>query len=317
MEHRQKEELTIRQMRLFLAVVEADSLSRAAVTTSVAQPSLSRLMRQLERKFGATLFRRHGRGVQATSAGFRLQHHLSEIVHRYECATLELQEMSGHLEGECRIAMPDGAGRVLFLPLIKHFNEHHPQVALRVMVAISKSIPELIASGQVDLGIVFDTHPLLGLAPDPLVTENLHLIGQVGQKVLRQKEVAVSELASLPLLLTGLEGGIRSLVDVAFSIAGVTPTIRLEVDANEALLDLVSEGHGYTILPYAAVHREIAAGRCAASPITSPTITRTVLLATSSARTLSPASREVTRMIRRLVQKHSKQARWTWLERDR
>ena len=137
-------------------------MSGAALTTAVAQPSLSRLMSQLEGKFGAKLFCRHGCGVQPTSAGFRLQNYFSNIVAHYETAESELLDMSDHLEGECPIVMPDGAGRMLFVPLIKHFNEHHPHLALRVMVAFSKTIPELIATGQVDLGIVFDTHTLAG-----------------------------------------------------------------------------------------------------------------------------------------------------------
>jgi LysR family nitrogen assimilation transcriptional regulator len=297
MKQRAKEELTIRQMRLFLTVAEAGSMSGAALTTAVAQPSLSRLMSQLEGKFGAKLFRRHGRGVQPTSAGFRLQHHFSNIVAHYETAESELLDMSDQLEGECRIVMPDGAGRMLLVPLIKHFNEHHPHLALRVMMAFRKTIPELIATGQVDLGIVFDTHPLPGIVAEPLATENMHLVGQVGEKVLRRATITTQEIAPLPLLLTGFEGGIRTIADKAFSAAGVTPNVKLEVDANDALLDLISEGLGFAILPYCTIQREIVEGRCAAAEIISPTIPRIVLLAISSSRLIAPATREAARAI--------------------
>jgi DNA-binding transcriptional LysR family regulator len=193
--------------------------------------------------------------------------------------------------------MPDGACRMLLVPLIKHFNEHHPHLALRVMMAFRKTIPELIATGQVDLGIVFDTHPLPGIVAEPLATENMHLVGQVGEKVLRRATITTQEIAPLPLLLTGFEGGIRTIADKAFSAAGVTPNVKLEVDANDALLDLISEGLGFAILPYCTIQREIVEGRCAAAEIISPTIPRIVLLAISSSRLIAPATREAARAI--------------------
>jgi len=139
----------------------------------------------------------------------------------------------------------------------------------------------------------------------------MHLVGQVREKVLRRATITTQEIAPLPLLLTGFEGRIRTIANKSFSAAGVTPNVKLEVDANDALLDLISEGLGFAILPYCAIQREIVEGRCAGVEIISPTIPRIVLLAISSSRLIAPAIREAARVIKNLVRGHAKQARWT------
>ena len=303
-------DLSLRQMRLFLAVAQAGSLSRAAIAVEVAQPSLSRLIARLERLYAASLFQRHGRGVVLTRAGRRLQEHFTAMLSHADAARSELRQLSGRIGGECRVAMPNAAGRILFLPLIRLVGEHHQDARVRVIESISANIPELIAAGRVDLGVVADTHPLRGLALDPLATEDLHLIGRTGERLTQAPTVALETVARLPLLLTGLDGGIRDIIDDAFATAGLRPDVRLEIDSNEVLLDLVAEGTGYAVLPYSAARHECERGRVACMRIVAPPLRRTLLIAAAEAHPPSPLTREVARLIRLLARREAAASGW-------
>ena len=314
--HRRPRELTLHQMRVFQRLVEAGSFSRAAAMADVTQSALSRIAAQMETVLGTRLFERSGRGITLTESGHRLQLASTEILRRYDLVRDEIRDLCDVLQGECCVAMPESVGRILFLPLIRTMRERHPHCTIRVMETFSSTIPTMIQSNHADVAIVTDTHAHAGLETSLMAEEAFYLVGRHGEKMVNAPETALRDIEGLPLLLPASSGGIRWVVDQAFAERGLSMNVRLEIDSNEALLDLAGAGDGFAILPFSAVHREVAAGMVSASRIMRPPIRRRLFVALPSGRPSSPIEREVVRTLGALCHELRKQAKWSpaWTE---
>ncbi|MEL6281674.1 MAG: LysR substrate-binding domain-containing protein [Pseudomonadota bacterium] len=307
-----RRDLTMHQMRCFCAMVEAGSISRAAARVGISQSAMSRTLAQIETVLGARLFERSHHGLYVTAPGSLLYETSLKILDRHEAMRGEIDALRGRTRGHCRVAMPESVGRVLFLPLVQRMGTEHPDCTLRVMAAFSASMPELLLSGQLDVAIVTDTHTHSGLDTEPLATEDFVLIGPRDDVRLNLNGEAfpARRLTTLPLILTAWSGGIRVPIDATTAKIGIDLDIRLEIDSNQAILDLVQAGEGYSILPFSAVHREVRAGSLAAARIVEPAISRTLYLATPANRPVSPASREVLKLITALVSAFETSGGW-------
>lgn len=312
-----RRDLTLHQMRCFTSIVDAGSVSRAAARLGITQSAASRLLAQIETTLGTRLFERTHSGLQLTEAGAVLRDASREIIHSHDAMRDEISALSGELRGHCRVAMPESVGRALFLPLVQNMGQRHPTCSLRVMAAFSARIPELLLSGQLDVAIVTDTHPHAGLDTEALATEPFVLIGRRDDPDLMSGVVDAARLDAFPLILTAWTGGIRTPIDNAAAALGSTLDVRLEIDSNQAILDLIQAGEGYSILPFSAVHREVEDGALAAAKISRPEITRRLYLATPANRPVSPVSREVARVMKHLLQIKSASFGWAFNSENR
>ena len=307
----QRRDLTLHQMRCFLAVIEAGSVSRAAARLGISQSAMSRLLAQMESALGTVLAERTHHGLNLTGSGQALRQACHEILQANEAMRSEIDALSGQVRGTCRVAMPESVGRVLFLPLVQSISAQHSDSTLRVMAAFSAAMPELLLSGQLDVAVVTNTHSHAGLVTEALAHEEFVLIGRPGDAVVADGTIWMQALAELPLILTAWSGGIRAPIDAAMVKAQVEPEIRLEIDSNSAIIDLVQAGEGCSILPYSAVHREVSSGLLNAAVIREPAIMRRLLLATPANRPVSMFSRAVLAKVKSLAVSHAALGGWT------
>ena len=203
---------------------------------------------------------------------------------------------------------------MIFIFVLLSRGEQHPQCAIRVVEAFSSTIPAMMQSAHVDVAIVTDTHPHVGLETNLLAQEEFFLVGRTGDAIVATPEMTLRDVGDLPLLLPGSRGGIRRVVDRVFAEQGVPMNVAMEIDSNEAQLDLISVGDGYAILPYSAVHREVESGLVCAARIVQPAIRRHLYRAVPAHGPISPVSREVFRRLADLVDGHRARAKWQRVE---
>ena len=111
-----------------------------------------------------------------------------------------------------------------------------------------------------------------------------------------------ARLADIPVILPARPHGLRVLIDHEMEKLGLAARVEFEVDAMPSTLSLVERGIGYTVLSDGAVKHLIAAGRIRRWALTNPSLKRELLLATSTQRPMSVATRLITRLIRDEVQ---------------
>jgi LysR family nitrogen assimilation transcriptional regulator len=291
--------MEIKQLQLFLAVADAGTLSKAAITLSITQPVITRQVRALEEELGVELFYRNGRGVVLTEAGKLLRQHAIEVSGAIGRARAEMAAMQANPGGKLVIGVPPSVGTVLTVPLVQKIRAEFPNVALRVIEGFSGHVLEWLANGRIDVAVLYNAPRHTGLTTEPLVEDELFLLGPLDDPAgVGDRPLPARRLAELPMILPSRPHGLRLLVDTVMSAKGLVARVELELEAMPSALLLVEGGLGYTILPYASVHQMVEGGRIRCWSIVEPVITRTLLLATSTQRPMTMTMRMLIRLVR-------------------
>ena len=168
-------------MRYFLAVARALNFTRAAEECNVAQPSLTRAIKQLEAELGGDLFRRERPAAQLTELGQRMHPLLQQC---YEAASGARALASSFKNGEVgalRIAMTHSIDLSLLIPHLDQIKRQFNRLEFRFLRGNSHEVGEFLKKGEAELGIAaeigedwdrLDTWPLFTESFDLVVTQN-------------------------------------------------------------------------------------------------------------------------------------------------
>lgn len=301
--------LSAKQLRSVVAVAELRNISHAAVSLSLSQPSLSRTIAKIEADLGVELFHRDSSGATPTEAGARLAARAAEVLQQLYDIEDEMRSFDGSLHGRVCVAMPDTIGHALFLPILDRFAEEHPDVELRVMGAHPNNVSLALSAGDADVGIVSSAHRHKGLELRTLVTESLHLVGPPGRG--GGQVVDLESIVDLPLALPGIQPGLRQLIDRAFASIGERPTVVIEADSQDTLLELIRDGRAHSIMSYAGVLRPAGRGEVRTREIQNPGIERVLNTAFPRRRTPTRLMRAVEDELHQLVRDLAPAVGWT------
>jgi LysR family nitrogen assimilation transcriptional regulator len=303
--------IDLKQLKAFSTLAEFGSFSRSAGVLGVAQPVLSRQIKALEQELGVELFYRNGRGTVLTEAGKVLNLYAKDLVETVDRAASEVMALKSSPRGTIVIGLPPSVGIVLTVPLVQHFREAFPLISLRVIEGFSGHVLEWLLTGKIDVAVLYNAPRTGSLRAEPLLTDELFLLGPAEGGILPDAEsVPARLLSAIPLILPARPHGLRMLVDSMLGEAGIVPRVEIEVEAMPSTLGLVENGVGYTILSYSTAHARVQAGRMRAWRIVEPGITRQLILATSSQRPTTPAMRSLVAMVRQEVRSLTEQGLW-------
>src|SRR3712207_6799476 len=149
--------LDVKRLRVLREVAARGSFSAAAESLAYTQSAVSQQIAALEREAGTTLVQRSARGVRLTEAGEAVVPHTEAIMGRLAEAESELEAIAGLRGGRLRMAAFESAGSRLMPLAIAAFREKHPAVELSMSLSEPEDCVPLLRSGDLDLGIVFES----------------------------------------------------------------------------------------------------------------------------------------------------------------
>lgn len=303
--------MTIRQLQYFLRIVELRSFSKAAAYLHVAQPALGLQIRKLEEELGVKLLNRHSRGVIPTEAGLLLREHAQIILRQMERAKLSVTDLAGPPRGKIAVGLTPTLNLILATQLVERCRRDYPNVALAIVDAMSEDLMEWVENDRIDLAFSYNPAAAQGLVCEPLVIEDLCLVGPGGESD-RSPTVTLPEIADLPMILPGGSSGLRSLVEEAAHARGFDLNVVLEIDSVTAMKELVAKSVGYVILPLGSVKREVDESRLSARRFERPALSRTMYLVYSAKRPASKATAAVRELMRDVIRKNLNEGTWAW-----
>lgn len=239
--------MQFRQLRYFVAVVEAGSISRAASIVHVAQPALSQQIADLEERIGLKLLLRTPRGVKPTPAGDTFFREASLILHRMDQLPGMLKSAIGELQGTVRLGIVASLAGPLVGIIVEHFKSELPRVNLICSDGDSGSLAARIQSHTLDLALVFEDELVPSHSRTPIFAQQLFLIGKDAARI-KKPHVTLEELVDIPLVSPGQQRNRYQLINRAFAERNLVPTIAAEVDNFSSELSAVRAGVGNTIL---------------------------------------------------------------------
>lgn len=302
--------MDLRQLRYFVGVVEAGSLTRAAEALHVAQPALGLHIRRLEEELDVPLLLRHSRGIEPTEAGHFLLEQAQRILADVDATARALKGFGGPPRGRVALGLTPSLNATMAAPLIRRCSAELPLVTLTLAEELSSLLAEWVSAGRLDLALAYDVPESQALASTPLLREDLHLVLPGGEAA---GEIPFAALADHRLIMPGLPHTMRRLLEQTAAGRGVTLDVRFEMQSVSTVKELVEGGIGATILPLGAVRREVDQGRLAARRIVEPAVTRVINLIHSRRRPLSRAETAVIALTRAVAEETPADRGWSML----
>jgi LysR family transcriptional regulator, nitrogen assimilation regulatory protein len=285
--------MDLKQLEYFVGVANAGSFTRASMKLAVDQPALSKQIRRLEVELKLVLFRRNGRGIALTEAGETLLAHATRILGEVEQTRRALDAVRGETLGKLAIAMPAVAKKVLTTDFINAFRTRFPRASLEIIEGKSRLIQDWLLDGRIDIGLVHGSSLRPGIEIVRHTNHELYLVSPRQTGLFRPgATVPFTRLQELPLILPAAPHSIRVLLDSQAAKAGIALNVVLQVDGAQFVLDLVQQGHGYTVLPAFSVTMRNMSDALQQNEIVQPRLTRALSVAISAQRPVTRVARE-------------------------
>ena len=145
--------MKLSNLKALAAAIETGSLRNAARSLGLSQPALTKAIRELELELGASLLVRSSRGVQPTAQGQILTQRAKNIDRELHLALGEIQQLSGHMQGELSIGAVPLAVLLLIPETLRTFGQEFPDVRLRISEELYMAQLQRLRKGEVDVAI--------------------------------------------------------------------------------------------------------------------------------------------------------------------
>jgi DNA-binding transcriptional LysR family regulator len=225
----------LRHVRYFLAVAEYLNFSKAAQELHIAQPPLSRQIRQLEDDLGVALFVRNKRRVQLTKAGRVFLDEARKLVVQAGHATEAARHAQKGESGFVRIGIASGLGGVVSRVVADHFR-HFPAVNIECKDVFSSSQSALLQKREIDIGFLRPPIDQINLNCELLFEEGFLVVLPQTHRLARRKSLRLKEIADEPLIIfdRNFSSGLYDKILGLYSRQGLTPHFAVtHVEAHE------------------------------------------------------------------------------------
>jgi len=244
--------MELRHLRYFQAVAGELSFSRAAERLRVAQPALSRAIKQLEHTMGAALLERTRHHVRLTPSGAVLLQEISLLLEYVEETARRVRRTAAGEEGELRLGYI-GPPTLPFLGrLLREYRRRYPLVSIHLEERTPERVWEMVAKGRLSAALTRPvlTHEALGLRTILLREERLGVVVPPGHPLAARQSAPWTALAQEPLIvLARREGmGLHDAVIAGCRQAGVIPRLAHTPSLIGTVMTYVEAGAGLGVV---------------------------------------------------------------------
>jgi DNA-binding transcriptional LysR family regulator len=248
--------MSLRQMEYFLAVVEADSFTRAAEALHVTQPALSHQLKALERQMGGDLLERLPRGVRLTPMGRAFLPHAELTVRSAAQAQRAARAAAGAEGGELHIAAVHSVAAGLLPPVFARWRREHPGVQLVLHeYGRGEDLLDSMDRGVADLAVGHEPPRTAGWTLLPIGEEEVVVVLPPGDPLAGRGAVPLGALAERDWIRCAMEPVVdgRPFIDLACERVGFAPRTAVRTEHTSTAVRMAAAGAGIATVPSYAV----------------------------------------------------------------
>jgi len=239
-----------RQLEYFLAVAGHGSFTSAAAALRVAQPSLSYMIRTLERELGTALFHRLGRGVKLTPEGEALVVSAQQVLRAFGSAQASVRRVSGLQAGRLDIVTITTLAVDPLARFVGEFRRAYPGIDVRIEdPGHAAAVTEMVRIGECELGLADFSTPSVGLRALELREQEILAVLPADAELAPDQALNIADVAALDLITTQPGTTTRTLLEQSLAGAGIPLRIAVETPHRAAIVPLVLAGAGAALLP--------------------------------------------------------------------
>ncbi|GBG37716.1 transcriptional regulator [Mycobacterium montefiorense] len=273
-------------LRIAVAVLEEQHITRAAQKLGVPQPTVTAAIRRLAAATGAPLVKQSGRGIVSTAAGQAFLPGAREALAFLRNARLELSEVIDPDRGRVSLGFVTSRGGTDVPILIAAFLAAYPDISFRLQQGSADALLDAMGHGLIDVAILAPIPDGANFGAVALDTERLYLAVGAGHHLADRDHVDLREVESESFVALTEGTGLRQVFDLLCHTAGFVPRLMYEGQEIATLRGLVRAKLGVAVLPPDSHCSE----GIVEIPIASPLASREVVAVWIKDRQLSPAA---------------------------
>src|SRR5918912_1255151 len=220
------------RLRLLVEVGRRGSISAAADTCRIGQPSATKHIKTLEAAVGEKLVERNGRSSQLTEAGEIVAAHGARVLDTLQAMQEDLRALHDAERGTLTLAASTTPGSYVLPSILQCFADRHPGVDVDVVIGSSTWVAERVARREVQIGLAGEVDLPDGVIADPFLDDEIVGIAAPGKLRVRRGRAQLSQLAARTLLVREPGSSTRTASERYLARAGYRPTKRWELDSN-------------------------------------------------------------------------------------
>lgn len=246
--------------KVFYWAAKTGSLTKAANALFLTQPSVSHAIKQLEERFGLSLFNRTAKGVTLTQEGAVLYSYIEQSQILITLAEEKMAALKNLDSGELRIGGSDSLFKHYLLPYLEAFHRRYPGVKLHLNHGTTPEIISFLKEGRIDLGVV--RMPIVDSQLE--VRESIELqdcfVAGSHYAELESSVLTLERLLQHPIILFSRNSRARMAITELFQSYGHTLKPEIEVGSVELLIELARKGLGISYVTREFVSKELEEG---------------------------------------------------------
>jgi DNA-binding transcriptional LysR family regulator len=241
--------LSLRQIRYFIAAVDAGKISLAAANVNVSQSAVTAAIKALEDELESRLFERHTNGVTLTYEGHQFLQHAQNIVAAVSEATRAPRRSGRSIEGAIRVGLTYTVAGYFLPQILARFARVFPGITVQMREIPRDEIEQGIANGDLDIGVmlVSNLQNEADIDSEILIRSRRRLWLCAAHHLMERESVSLAEIAEEPYVMLTVDEAMRTALRYWDSTPH-RPRIIFETSSVEAVRSMVATGMGVTLL---------------------------------------------------------------------
>ena len=250
---------TLQQLRLFAAVAEHRSVTRAAEAVHLTQPAVSIQIKRLEAKVGMPLIEHIGKELHLTVAGEEVFEAARDVLARLGDLETSLNDLRGEVAGPLNVHVVS-SGKYFMPQLLGSFVRRYPKVEPRLQITNRASLLSSLARNQSDLYIMGQPPEGVSVVEYPFLKNILVVVARPDHPLAGKKKIALAQIAKERFVGRESGSGTRKAVEKLFHDKGLDISAYIELDSAEGIKQGVMGGLGIGVLSKHSLRLELDAG---------------------------------------------------------
>lgn len=247
--------MTIRHLKIFIAVCKYKSITAAAEKLYLAQPTVSLAIRELEEHYHIRLFDRISRKLYLTEPGRQLLEYATHIVSLFDGMEEGIKNWDSL--GNLRIGSSITIGTYLMPKYVSLFQQSHPANKVNVFINNSEAIEQRIIENDIDFALIEGIVHNPNIISIPFMEDKLVLICPNQHALLHAGPLTPEQLRNHAFILREKGSGTRELFDSTMLIYDISIEPVWESISTQAIIKAVAAGLGLSVLPYRLVQSDL------------------------------------------------------------
>jgi DNA-binding transcriptional LysR family regulator len=239
--------ITFRQMRLFLALADTLSVTKASQKMHITQPTASMQLKEMTENIGLPLFEVISKKIHLTALGKELAKTARNMTGQWEAFEQHAAQMKGLTKGNLRVAVVSTAK--YFIPkLLGSFCSKYPEVDISLEILNRDGVIKRVEENSDDLYVMSRPPLHIDLEDQILMPNPLCMIAYKDHPLATKKNLRLQDLKHERFILRELGSGTRMSSDIHFKQKKFTPSLLLELGSNEAIKNAVASHLGVAVI---------------------------------------------------------------------